>query len=513
MSPSISADERILIVAPAGRDASLAVSTLARAGIAGQPCRNIEELVVELARGAGAAIITEEALTPSAMRILAQSLADQPRWADLPLLIFTSQPSTGTTPRALEQLGSRANITMIERPIRMRTMISATRAAQRARRRQYEIRDLVLELQQRVEERDQFLAMLGHELRNPLAAITLALEGGGDEQALSNERTILVRQTRHLRKLVDDLLDISRVSSGKIVLHRSEVDLLDIVEHCVETLAAQAAGHQLLLQVHSGSEHVTVNGDPVRLEQIVNNLISNAIKYTPAGGKIDVFVEQTNTDVILRVRDNGKGIPPEILGRVFEMFMQGDITIDRAEGGMGIGLSLVRKLVEQHGGDVRACSEGIGAGSEFIVRLPRAMRRAPAPAAASAEKQRQFAPLRIVVVEDNPDVRDLLRIKLRQLGHQVEVAEDGTGGLEKLLAIKPDVALVDIGLPGLSGYEIASSVRREVGDRIYLIALTGYGQASDKEKALTAGFNIHLTKPADFADLQKILGHVHQPSA
>jgi CheY-like chemotaxis protein len=242
----------------------------------------------------------------------------------------------------------------------------------------------------------------------------------------------------------------------------------------------------------------------VRLEQVVNNLVSNAIKYTPPGGDIHVVVESGGDDVVLRVRDSGKGIPPEMLTRVFDMFMQGETTIDRTEGGMGIGLTLVKKLVTLHQGTVRAYSRGRGSGSEFVVRLPLAHEQvqvaAPKPQAIAQPGTR-----RILVIEDNSEIRDLLRIKLRKLGHDVEAAEDGVKGLEKLLENPPDVALIDIGLPGMDGYEIARRVRETLDRNIYLIALTGYGQAEDKKKALDAGFNVHLTKPADFVDLQNML--------
>jgi CheY-like chemotaxis protein/anti-sigma regulatory factor (Ser/Thr protein kinase) len=251
-----------------------------------------------------------------------------------------------------------------------------------------------------------------------------------------------------------------------------------------------------------------VRGDAVRLEQVVNNLLSNAIKYTPPGGDIEVFVESGGDDAVLRVRDNGKGIAAEMLTRIFDMFMQGDTTIDRTEGGMGVGLTLVKKLVQLHRGTVRAYSRGRGSGSEFVVRVPLSApqeQRKPEPRPQAAA---QTSSRRILVIEDNQDSRDLLRIKLRQLGHKVEAAEDGSKGLDKLLAAPPDVALVDIGLPGIDGYEIARRVRESLGHHVYLIALTGYGQAEDKKKALAAGFNVHLTKPADFVDLQNILGQV-----
>ena len=513
---SESLNERILVLAPTGRDAELAGAALRKAGLTPEICRDMERLCFAVEQGVGALLITEEALDPPSMRCLRETLEREPPWSDLPIVIFTSRPSAELTVRSFEQLGARANVTLVERPIRVKTMVSATIAALRARRRQYEVRDLVEELERRVDERDQFLAMLSHELRNPLAAISLAVDTLNDKREITNEHAILVRQTRHLAKLVDDLLDIARVTTGKISLHFAPVDLQDVVEHCVDLARPRAEARTLQLTFRSAVEKSIVRADPVRLEQIVNNLLSNAIKYTPPGGAIEVSLESDVDDAVLRVRDNGKGIAPEMLTRIFDMFMQGETTIDRSDGGMGVGLTLVKKLVHLHRGTVRAYSRGRGSGSEFVVRLPhttpqpeRHVTATPSPAAGVQPAE----PRRILIIEDNADVRDLLRIKLRQLGHRVEAAEDGTKGLEKLLASPPDVALIDIGLPGMNGYEIARQVREKIGAEVYLVALTGYGQADDKKEALAAGFDVHLTKPADFVDLQNILGQVPIRSA
>jgi signal transduction histidine kinase/CheY-like chemotaxis protein len=499
MTPTLAppADERVLLLAPTGRDAALAANALGDAGVSWMICASIEELCESIAESSGAAMITEEALDTPAMQCLREELERQPPWADLPLIIFVSRPSAELAVRSFEALGPRANVTLIERPIRVKTMVSAAHAALRARRRQYEVRDLLHELEQRVQERDNFLAMLSHELRNPLAAISLAAD--------MDERDVIVRQTRHLKKLVDDLLDIGRVTSGKISLHRMPVDFADVVEHCVSTVRPRIEARRLRVEVTHAIEHAWVNGDPVRLEQVVNNVLSNAVKYTPPEGWIHVIIERDDGEVVLRVRDSGKGIPPEMLTRIFDLFMQGDVSLDRSEGGMGIGLTLVRKLTELHGGSVRAYSRGAGSGSEFVIRLPLA---APPPAEVPSHRPAGAAastPRHIVVVEDNADIRDLLRIKLRHLGHRVDTAEDGVKGLETVLSAKPDIALVDIGLPGLDGYDLARRVRKELGNDVYLVALTGYGQADDRKRALEAGFDVHLTKPADLVDLQNVL--------
>jgi signal transduction histidine kinase/ActR/RegA family two-component response regulator len=471
-------------------------------------CEKVEEL-------AGAVIITEEALSADAMGCLAEVLNRQPPWSDVPLLVFTSTPALDVGPRSFEALGHRANVTLVERPIRVKTMVSAVQTALRARRRQYEVRALLSELQRRIDERDSFLAMLSHELRNPLAAITLALDELENDQTrdLDKQRDVVVRQTHHLTKLVDDLLDIARVTSGKIRLHRSDIDFAAIVEHCTGTVSARAKSRGLTVTMHPASGPAYVNADPVRMEQIVSNVLSNAVKYTPSGGTIDVWIERDDTDVIVRVRDTGRGIEPDMLPRIFDIFTQGDVTIDRAEGGMGIGLTLVKKLVELHDGSVEAHSAGKGSGSEFVIRVP-LMREAPASVQAAPPATRSDAsipPRHIVIVEDNPDIRELLRLKLRHLGHRVDVAEDGIRGIETIISARPDLALVDIGLPGMDGYQVAQRVREAIGDTIHLIALTGYGQAEDRKKALDAGFNVHLTKPANISDVQNVIGNLPPP--
>ena len=399
-------NDRVLILAPTGRDAELACGALRGAGITAESVTDVETLCRRVAEGCGALVLTEEVLDGRAMQCLRDELERLPAWSDPPLLIFTSRPSAELAVRSFEQLGARANIIMIERPIRVKTMISAARAALRARRRQYEVRDLVSELENRLEERDNFLAMLSHELRNPLAAISLAVDSLQDTDAISNEHAILARQTRHLAKLVDDLLDIARVTTGKISLHMMPVDLADVAEHCAEAMRPRAEARGLRLTVRSTAAHPTVRGDAVRLEQVVNNLLSNAIKYTPPGGEIEISVETDANDVVLRVRDNGKGISPEILTRIFDLFMQGDTTIDRTDGGMGVGLTLVKKLVQLHRGSVRATSSGAGSGSEFVVRLPLAVEeRRSRPSGEAGLPVRDGAPSRrILVIEDNSDI-------------------------------------------------------------------------------------------------------------
>lgn len=503
---------RILVLAPIGRDAELIGNVFADARLEAHLCSDANEVCGELTRGAGAVLVTEEALDQELTNCLGRALAEQPAWSDLPIMILTGQPSTGPAkPRSFSQLGRRASVTLVDRPVRIKTLVTTAESVMRFRERQYEIRELMEKLQERIHERDRFLAILGHELRNPLGAILLASQMTREDGCLDAEHVVRVeRQARHLTRLVNDLLDLSRVTSGKIVLRRSLVNLGDVIQQSVQTVKPLVAEQRLDLQVNTPAEPLYVDGDATRLEQIVSNIVTNAIKYTPEGGKITIDVGSEDADVIMKVTDDGVGIAPERLTMIFELFGQAENAIGRSQGGMGIGLALVRNLVELHGGSVTAESAGVGKGSAFTVRLPRASADAASTERRVQRRDRPRAesddvPRRIVVVEDNTDVRDLLRLKLKRLGHHVEAASDGPTGLEKVLQERPDVAFIDIGLPGIDGYQIAQKVRDSLGQSITLVALSGFGQPEDKRKAIDSGFDQHLTKPVELRDIEAVL--------
>jgi CheY-like chemotaxis protein/anti-sigma regulatory factor (Ser/Thr protein kinase) len=305
---------------------------------------------------------------------------------------------------------------------------------------------------------------------------------------------IIRRQTAHLNRLIDDLLDVARVASGKVVLTRRPVELGGIVQHAVDVLreTGKLARHQVVLHLDAG----WVDGDVARLEQVTTNLLLNAVKYTPIDGRIDVRVEVDADTVRLRVRDDGAGIAPELLPRVFDPFVQSEQSLDRSSGGLGIGLTLVRRIVEQHGGSVEARSDGVGSGTEMIVSLHRLA--APQRTLAATIDTPSRNARRILVVEDNDDAREAVRLLLETAGHEVHEANDGRAGLQAALETTPDVAIVDLGLPGIDGFELAKRLRASpAGSRIRLVALTGYGQPEDRVRAAEAGFDAHLVKPVD----------------
>ena len=497
---------RLLILAPIGRDADLMCTHLEQSGIDCLKCRDADDLCERVKEGAGAVAITEEALSPAEMHRLECVLDAQPAWSDIPLIMLTGAPTLDGTPRPVSALARRTNVTLIDRPVRIKSLVSAAQSALLARERQYQMRDLMGTLEDRVHERDRFLAILGHELRNPLGAILLASQMRDDEGRLDGEHAQLIeRQSRHLTRIVNDLLDLSRVVSGKIMLKRQVLDLRDIARQSLLIVAESARAQQVEIDMREPDDPLPASVDAVRIEQIVTNILTNAIKYTPEGGRVNVDLGRDDGHATIRVRDNGVGIDPRRIAVIFELFAQAENAIGRAQGGMGVGLALVRNLVELHGGSVEAKSDGIGKGSEFVVRLPLEDEAELVPRPAPEPLRYDTSSRRIVIVEDNADVRELLRLKLRRLGHDVETVGDGSMAIETICEVRPDMALVDIGLPGLDGYQVATEVRARLGNEVVLVAVSGFGQPEDKRRALDAGFDEHVTKPADVTDIESLL--------
>ena len=356
--------------------------------------------------------------------------------------------------------------------------------------------------------KDEFLAMLAHELRNPLAPIVNSVQllrlPDASPEVSARACAIIDRQVRHMARLVDDLLDLARITSGKIELRFAPVTLASIIEHAVQTSAPLLQQREQRLSVTLPPEEVTLFADATRLAQVAANLINNAARYSPAGAPVRVDCAVEGGEAVIRVSDEGIGIEPEMLSRIFELFVQSDRRPDRSQGGLGLGLTLVRRLVEMHRGSVTAHSEGLSRGSVFEVRLP-----ISGPATALAPERQPAtgrASRRVVLVEDNADVRESMQICLESWGHTVETADDGPSGLELVLRRRPEVALIDIGLPGLDGHQVAAAVRARAPElSVRLIALTGYGRPSDRELALASGFDAHLVKPVDLDLLQSVL--------
>jgi len=374
------------------------------------------------------------------------------------------------------------------------------------------LKDAEAVLREANQRKDEFLAMLAHELRNPLAPIRNAAEAlrlvRSDEPVVRWARDLIERQVHHLAHIVDDLLDVSRIVQGKVVLHRVPLDVRAVVRSAIETSRSviDARGHAVLLEMPE--EPLPVEGDFVRLTQVVGNLLTNAAKYTKEGGRVTVSMRADDGQVVLRVKDTGEGIARDLLPQVFDLFTQAHRTIDRSQGGLGIGLTVVKRLVEMHGGQVAVWSEGPGRGAEFTIRLPRAT--APLPTSTPDEPPRAVArtagPVRVLVVDDNPDAADSLAQLLRLSGYEVQTAGDGTSALRATESFRPEVALLDLGLPGMDGFELARRMRQLGPTKAaLLVAVTGYGREEDVREARAAGFDHHLVKPVDLAALRTLL--------
>ncbi|RZI44174.1 hybrid sensor histidine kinase/response regulator [Herbaspirillum sp. HC18] len=498
---------RILIFAPTGKDGELASRVLTGAGLSCFVCGSLPELLRELTRGAGAILTVEEAVAASEAATLGEYVARQPAWSDIPILMMTrSGPDSQWTQEADKLLG---NLTLIDRPVRKAALVSSMRSALRARARQYEVRDAE-------RHKDEFLAMLGHELRNPLAPISSASEllkrAYFDPQRVQQANDIICRQMEHMTSLIDDLLDVSRVTRGLITLENVPLHLQGIVSTAVEQVSPliNARGHRLTLNLLPGTAMVLA--DRKRLVQVVANLLTNAAKYTPQGGNIGVRLEAEEEQAVLEVSDNGIGMTPGLISHVFELFIQGERRSDRTQGGLGLGLALVKSLVALHGGTVAAESKGLGAGSTFTIRLPllgsedvAASANEQATAAASAS----VSPLRVMIVDDNIDAADTLKLLLESAGYEVVVEYSAIRAVVSARSILPQVCLLDIGLPHINGNELARQLRAmpEIAGSV-LIAVTGYGREQDKKESAAAGYDHHFVKPIDCTKLLALLAEI-----
>jgi PAS domain S-box-containing protein len=644
-SPTRDLERRILVLVATTKDAAHVHDVLMRVGIASTTCRDMETVVRELETGAGALLVAEECLSDERAANLIAFIRRQPAWSDLPILFLTRQGAD--SPAVMQALDSLGNVTLLERPTRFNSLVSAVRAALRARERQYQARARLIELenaaiaireseqrhrmlveqvkdyaifmtdlqgrptswnegvkrvfgfeesefigggilsqiftpediregvpQQELDEaatngmasgdrwmrrrdgsqfwasgittalrdvhgtlvgftkvkrdltdrklaeealkradrtKDEFLATLAHELRNPLAPIRNSLHimrmAGDNDPTLRRVSEIMERQVDHMVRLVDDLLEVSRITRGQIELRKERIELAAVVSRAVETSRPliDAGRHQLAISLPA--DPVFVDGDPVRLAQVVSNLLNNAAKYSNPGGQIWLNVRKEEGQASISVRDTGIGIPAEMQRVVFEMFAQLDRSSSRSQGGLGIGLTLVRSLVEMHGGKVHVKSAGKDQGSEFVVRLPLCPEGAPAAKSASPRiPATVLTRQRVLVVDDNRDAASSMAMLLKFLGAEVEVANSGPAALSAVESYHPAVVLLDLGMPLMDGYEVARRIReRPEFDDVTLIALTGWGQDEDRRRSHEAGFNDHLVKPADISSLQELL--------
>jgi len=491
----------------------MANAVLSRAQISTHTCATLCELVHGLQEGAGAIMLAEEVLSDPAAAALTEALASQPPWSDLPVLILARQGAD--SPVIASAMDRLANVTVIERPMRVASLISTVRTVLRARNRQYQLRGLLDGLREADQRKTEFLATLAHELRNPLApmstALTLLMRKAHEPAEARRYYELMGRQIDHMVRLVNDLMEVSRITRGKIELRMGAVSLESVINDAIELSRPWLEGGKHALSMDLCSGPLVVRGDGVRLTQVFSNLLNNAAKYTAPGGKIRVVLREEGHSAVVEVWDNGTGIAPEMLGSIFDMFVQVSGTSKAAQGGLGIGLTLVKSLVELHGGKVEARSDGIGRGAMFCVRLPLARIEADVPQppvpAPAARGWPASLPREVLIVDDNRDAADALSDLLRSLGASTRVAYSGDAALRAVAeGPPPGLAILDIGMPGMDGCELATRLRANPAlNGLVLVALTGWGQRGDKERIATAGFDHHLLKPLDLAALMSIL--------
>ncbi|SFN41460.1 ATP-binding protein [Variovorax sp. OV329] len=503
-------DERVLMRAATAKDATMARAVLERANLIVHICPDIEDLVREMARGVGVLVLAEEAIGGDKVEALKAGLTAQGEWSDVPVIVLARQ---GADSRAITHIMDEfANVTVIERPMRMTSFVSAIRTALRARRRQYELRGLLAGLREADQRKTEFLATLAHELRNPLAPMSsaltlLTLKKPTPEDAVKYYQ-LMGRQVDHMVRLVDDLLEVSRITRGKIELRKEPVVLDAVIQDAVELSRPLFERSAHTLKVDLAGEALVLHGDAVRLTQVFSNLLNNAAKYTPPGGQVSIVARASGRQVLVEVTDNGAGIEAPMLASIFEMFVQVSDTSRAAQGGLGIGLTLVKALVELHGGRVSASSAGLGHGATFSVWLPLSnaaanAQRRPLPYHEGGSPLRERA---ILVVDDNVDAANALGELLSSLGASVLIAYGGEEALGVARTNDFDAAVLDLGMPGLDGFELARRLRAEQPARKRtFIALTGWSQQGYGERISKAGFDHHLLKPVSLADLLRVL--------
>ena len=510
---SRSDDDRVLLLPATRRDGEVLSGFFGPEAIDCQVCSSPAQVVAEIPRGVAVLVLTDSALVGTGGRHIVEALEQQPPWSDLPVVLLGKAV---TTPEVEALTAKMTNVTMLERPTSSRTLLSAIRTSLRARARQYELRDQIIALREaenalRLSDRrkDEFLAMLAHELRNPLSPIRTASDllprivAPGDERVDATLR-VMQRQVRQLARLVDDLVDVSRITQGRVELHSEVLELGSVIAQALESVEPQLKEkhHRVLRRPEWPTLYVS--GDRARLVQCVSNILANAAKYTDPEGEISIDLQEQQGTAVISVQDNGVGMSAELLPKIFDLFVQSERSLDRSQGGLGIGLSVVRQLVGMHQGTVTARSPGMGQGSTFEIRLPcvaTPAREAPksTPTAAATK--------RVLVVDDNQDAADSLSALLQVYGHEVRTVYEGESALALAAQFAADVVLLDIGLPGLNGYEVAGRLRA-MDAAVRLVALTGYGQPEDVKRALRAGFDAHLVKPVDLDHvLQALADH------
>jgi signal transduction histidine kinase/ActR/RegA family two-component response regulator len=513
-------DDRVLVFAPVGKDAPLTMDVLTRAGITGCICPTAADVCTEFLEGAAIILLTEEALEDRGIGDLTECLRTQPAWSDVPILLFADAERSEIYLRTLRLLEGLRNVILLERPIRLGAALSLIRSAIRGRQRQYELRDLLKALADAREEaeaanrlKDEFLATLSHELRTPLNAIlgwtTMLRDGHVQPRHAKRALETIHRNAAAQVQIVDDLLDVSRIVRGGVQLAPQLIPIAPLVSLAVESITPTAQAKGVAIGCSPSPDPLHVWGDHNRLQQVLWNILSNAVKFTSAGGRVDVALDRRGEEVRIRVQDTGRGISPDFLPHVFERFRQADGSSTRAHGGLGLGLAIVGHLVELHGGRLTAESEGEGKGATFTVYLPRRDAEVetsvpPPRARALATRTLELDGTHVLVVDDERDARELLRAMLGGTGARVSEAESASEALRIVAADRPDIILADIAMPGQDGYSLIHVIRslpESEGRRPLAFAVSAYVRREDRQRALRAGFDDQVAKPVQTDDL------------
>ncbi len=523
----MNAVERVLILAPIGRDAALSCAMLREAGFDAEVCETMARLAGAVSDEAGALLVAEEALTPDALKLLVDTLDHQPAWSDISLIVLAGGEFTASSIRPLNVLGPIRNVMILERPVRRLILTRTVAIALRGRRRQLELRAYIeerAELLQREQlanrMKDEFLMTVSHELRTPLTAIygwaRMLVTGQIRDDQRQRAIEIIERNAQAQTQLVNDLLDVSRAISGKVRLDMQAVDLGHVMLAAVDSMQPAASAKAIRLETLVDPEVPAISGDRERLQQVVWNLLSNAIKFTPAGGQVQLQLRRLNSHAEIAVSDTGAGIDAQFLPYAFDRFRQGDAGTTRQHGGLGLGLAIVRHLVELHGGTVRVESAGVDQGTTFRVLLPLTVARGHAIVAdrfraaldAAPGIQARLRGARILIVDDEPQARELFSTIVENAGGEVRSAASARDASAILRTWWPEVLLSDIEMPHEDGYvlmEQVSAMERRERRRIVAIAVTAHSRPEDRLRALESGFQWHLPKPVEPSELVAVV--------
>jgi signal transduction histidine kinase/ActR/RegA family two-component response regulator len=495
--------ELVLLMAPFENDSTLAVSVLREAGIGAMPFNEVSKLCEQIKISAGVVVIAEEAIFGSDRELLKAALESQPAWSDFPVILLVA-PGTADDAAAISANG---NISILERPFSRITLIRAVQVGLRARRKQYQIRQLLEEQTQATQKRDEFFASLSHELRTPLNVLLGWIEilRTGDLNARDQKEAfnVLQRNARLQKKLIDDLLDTSRIITGKLHYDPSPVSVVKIVSAAFQALTLQAARKRILMTLNIPAEEFIAMADEQRLTQAITNLLTNALKFTPEDGWIQVSLVNEDAQFKISVKDSGQGIAADFLPQVFDRLKQEDMSITRAHGGLGLGLSITAHIIQTHGGRLEVASEGRNQGAEFTIHLPMLI-GATADASLPANSQQagtadtSLEGLRVLVVDDSKDILELINVWLKKARADVKLVESAAAALAGVNEYRPHVLLSDIGMPEMDGYELISKIRASKDPKVRnlpAVALTAYAKDEERAKALRAGFQMHISKP------------------